>query len=318
LRLCRTFRIMEVIWKAKDFGRPFKNPVLTLGNFDGVHLGHQRIFQQVRRRVQEIGGEAVAYTFAPHPVQLLKPEKEPFLLLPIGERIRLIGEAGIDVTICASFTPEFASLTAEEFVRDILHRQIGVRQVYVGQNTSFGRGRTGSVSLLKEFGKRYGFAVDAVEAVEVKGTLVSSSRIRRLIRQGDIPGATELLGRPPLLVGEVIHGFGRGSKKLGFPTANLKVEEVLLPKPGIYAVWVLYEGQRFPGVANLGWNPTFQDHKFSIEVHILDFEKEIYGQKLRMEFVERQRDEITFRGPEDLTAQIKKDVEAARRILGVD
>ena len=318
MRLCRTFRIMEVIWKAKDFGRPFKNPVLTLGNFDGVHLGHQRIFQQVRRRVQEIGGEAVAYTFAPHPVQLLKPEKEPFLLLPIGERIRLIGEAGIDVTICASFTPEFASLTAEEFVRDILHRQIGVRQVYVGQNTSFGRGRTGSVSLLKEFGKRYGFAVDAVEAVEVKGTLVSSSRIRRLIRQGDIPGATELLGRPPLLVGEVIHGFGRGSKKLGFPTANLKVEEVLFPKSGIYAVWVLYEGQRFPGVANLGWNPTFQDHKFSIEVHILDFEKEIYGQKLRMEFVERQRDEITFRGPEDLTAQIKKDVEAARRILGVD
>jgi riboflavin kinase/FMN adenylyltransferase len=292
--------------------------VLTLGNFDGVHLGHQRIFQQVRRRVQEIGGEAVAYTFAPHPVQRLKPEKEPFLLLPIGERIRLIGEAGIDVTICASFTPEFASLTAEEFVRDILHRQIGVRQVYVGQNTSFGRGRTGSVSLLKEFGKRYGFAVDAVEAVEVKGTLVSSSRIRRLIRQGDIPGATELLGRPPLLVGEVIHGFGRGSKKLGFPTANLKVEEVLLPKPGIYAVWVLYEGRRFPGVANLGWNPTFQDHKFSIEVHILNFEKEIYGQKLRMEFVERQRDEITFRGPEDLTAQIKKDVEAARRILGVD
>ena len=318
MRLCRTFRIMEVIWKAKDFGRPFKNPVLTLGNFDGVHLGHQRIFQQVRRRVQEIGGEAVAYTFAPHPVQLLKPEKEPFLLLPIGERIRLIGEAGIDVTICAPFTPEFASLTAEEFVRDILHRQIGVRQVYVGQNTSFGRDRTGSVSLLKEFGKRYGFAVDAVEAVEVKGTLVSSSRIRRLIRQGDIPGATELLGRPPLLVGEVIHGFGRGSKKLGFPTANLKVEEVLFPKSGIYAVWVLYEGQRFPGVANLGWNPTFQDHKFSIEVHILDFEKEIYGQKLRMDFVERQRDEVTFRGPEDLAAQIKKDVEAARRILGGD
>jgi riboflavin kinase/FMN adenylyltransferase len=248
----------------------------------------------------------------------LKPGQEPFLLLSIAERIRLIGEAGMDVTICAPFTPEFASLTAEEFVRDILHGQIGVRQVYVGQNTSFGRGRTGSVPLLKEFGKRYGFAVEAVEAVEVKGILISSSRIRRLIRQGDIPGATEMLGRRPLLVGEVIHGFGRGSRKLGFPTANLKVEEVLVPRPGIYAVWTVYEGQRFPGVANLGWNPTFQDHKFSIEVHILNFDKEIYGQPLRVEFVERQRDEVTFRGPEELITQIKKDVEQAKKILGIE
>ncbi len=311
-------QIMEIIWKAKDFARPFRNPVLTLGNFDGVHLGHQRIFQQVCRKAKETGGEALAYTFAPHPVQLLKPGKEPFLLLPLAERIRLIGEAGVDVTICAPFTPEFASLTAEEFVRDILHRQIGVRQVYVGQNTSFGRGRTGSVSLLKEFGKRYGFAVEAMEAVEVKGILVSSSRIRRLIRQGDIPGATEMLGRPPLLVGEVIHGFGRGSRKLGFPTANLKVEEVLVPRPGIYAVWVVYGGQRFAGVSNLGWNPTFRDHRFSIEVHILNFDKEIYGERLRVEFVERQRDEVTFRGPEELIAQIKKDVEQAKRILGID
>jgi len=308
---------MEVIWKAKDFGRSFKNPVLTLGNFDGVHLGHQRIFDQVRRKAKEISGEAIAYTFAPHPVQLLKPGQEPFLLLPIAERIRLIEEAGIDVTICAPFTPEFASLTAEEFVRDILHRQIRVRQVYVGQNTSFGRGRTGSVSLLKEFGKRYGFVVEAMEAVEVKGTLISSSRIRRLIRQGDMPGATELLGRPPLLVGEVIHGYGRGSKKLGFPTANLKIDEVLVPRPGIYAVWVVYEGQKLPGVANLGWNPTFQDRKFSIEVYILNFDKDIYGQPLRVEFVERQRDEVTFRGPEELITQIKKDVEEAKKILGI-
>jgi riboflavin kinase/FMN adenylyltransferase len=157
-----------------------------------------------------------------------------------------------------------------------------------------------------------------MEAVEVKGTLISSSRIRRLIRQGDIPGAAELLGRPPLLIGEVIHGFGRGSKKLGFPTANLKIDEVLVPRPGIYAVWVVYEDRRFPGVANLGWNPTFQDHKFSIEVHILNFNKDIYGQTLRVEFMKRQRDEVTFNGPEELIAQIKKDIEAAKKILGID
>ncbi len=160
---------MEVIWKAKDFGRSFKNPVLTLGNFDGVHLGHQRIFRRVREKAKEIGGDSIAYTFDPHPVQILKPEREPFLLLPVAERLRLIGELGIDVAICAPFTREFANLTAEEFVRDILHNQIGVREVFVGQNTTFGRSREGSVPLLKEFGQRFGFAVEAVEAVEVGG-----------------------------------------------------------------------------------------------------------------------------------------------------
>jgi len=309
---------MEVIWKAKDFARTFRNPVLTLGNFDGVHLGHQRIFQRVREKAREIGGESIAYTFEPHPVQMLKPERAPFLLLPMDERLRLIGELGIDVVICAPFTPEFANQTAEEFVRDILHAQIGAREVFVGQNTTFGRGREGSVLLLKEMGKRFDFAVEGVEAVQVEGVIVSSSRIRRLIREGDMHGAAKLLGRHHLLVGQVIHGHGRGSKKLGFPTANLKTAEVLFPKPGIYAVWALYEGRRYLAVANLGWNPTFQDRKFSIEVHILDFQKDLYGQNLRVEFVERLRDEVTFHGPEELVVQIKKDVEQAKKVLRIN
>ncbi len=309
---------MEVIWKAKDFGRSFKNPVLTLGNFDGVHLGHQRIFRQVKEKAKEIGGESIVYTFAPHPVQILGPERKPFLLLPIAERLRLIGELGIDVAICAPFTREFANLTAEEFVRDILHNQIRVQEVFVGQNTTFGRNREGSVALLKEFGKRFGFAVEAVEEVEVRGAVVSSSRIRKLVGTGDMKGAAELLGRYPLLCGEVIHGHGRGSKKLGFPTANLKTPSVLYPKPGIYAVWAIHDGQRYPAVANLGWNPTFHDQQFSIEAHILNFDKDIYGQSLRVEFVERLRDEVTFRGPEELITQIKKDVAQAKKILKVD
>ena len=307
---------MEVIWKAKDFDRSFRNPVLTIGNFDGVHLGHQRIFRQVREKAKEIEGESIAYTFEPHPVQMLKPERGPFLLLPIDERLRLIGELGIDVAVCAPFTPEFSNQSAEEFVRDILHEQIHVREVYVGQNTTFGRGREGSVLTLKELGRRFGFAVGGVEAVQVGGALVSSSRVRRLIREGDMRGAAELLGRHHLLVGQVIHGHGRGSKKLGFPTANLKTADVLFPKPGIYAVWTVYEGSRYSAVANLGWNPTFQDRKFSIEIHILDFDKDIYGQTLRVEFVERLRDEVTFKGPEELIAQIKKDVAQAGKILG--
>lgn len=309
---------MEVIWRAKDFGRSFRNPVLTLGNFDGVHLGHQRIFRRVSEKAKEIGGDSIAYTFEPHPVQILKPERDPFLLLPVAERLRLIGELGIDVAICAPFTREFANLTAEEFVRDILHKQIGVRQVFVGQDTTFGRNREGSVPLLKEFGKRFGFAVEAVGSVEVAGSAISSSRIRRLIRQGDVRRAAELLGRYPLVVGEVIHGRGRGSNKLGFPTANLNTSPVLIPKPGIYAVWAIYEGQKYPAVANLGWNPTFHDREFSVEVHILHFDQDIYGHPLRVEFVERLRDEVAFRGPEELIAQIKKDVEQAKKILGVD
>ena len=306
---------MEIIWKAKNFNRPFKNPVLALGNFDGVHVGHQRIFQRVREKAKEVSGDSIAYTFDPHPVQMLKPQREPFLLLPVTERLRLIGELGIDVAICAPFTREFANLTAEEFVRDILHNQIGVREVFVGQNTTFGRNREGSVLLLKEFGHRFGFIVEAVEAVEVGGALVSSSRIRKLIRQGDVKGATELLGRYPLLFGEVIRGHGRGSKKLGFPTANLETSPLLFPKPGIYAVWATHGGQRYQAVANLGWNPTFHDQQFSIEVHILHFDKDIYGHPLRVEFVERLRDEVTFRGPEELITQIKKDVERTKKIL---
>jgi riboflavin kinase/FMN adenylyltransferase len=310
---------MEIIRKARDFDRSFKNPVLTLGNFDGVHLGHQRIFQRVREKTRETGGESIAYTFEPHPLQLLKPEREPFLLLPMTERLRLIEEMGIDVVICARFTREFANLSAEEFVRNILHEQIRVRQVFVGQNTTFGRDREGSVSLLKEFGRRFGFAVEAVEAVEVGGVVVSSSRIRRLVRQGDVGEAAEMLGRYPLILGEVIHGHGRGAGKLGFPTANLNPPAaILFPKPGIYAVWAVYEGQRFPAVANLGWNPTFHDQKFSVEVHILNFDEDIYGQPLRVEFVERLRDEITFQGPGELIVQIKKDVERAKKILGTD
>ena len=289
---------MEVIRKAKDFDRSFKNPVLTIGNFDGVHLGHQRIFQRVREHAQKIGGESIAYTFDPHPVELFNSDSDPFLLLPVEERLRLIGDLGIQVIICAPFTREFANLTAEEFVRDILFRQIGVRKVFVGQNTSFGRGREGSSGLLKEFGQRMGFKVEIVEALEMGG-------------------AAELLGRYPFMIGEVVHGHGRGATKLGFPTANLKVGRVLVPSPGIYAGWVFIEGRRYPAVANLGWNPTFQDQKFSIEVHILDLQRDLYGRKLKVEFIKRLRDEVTFRGPEELTVQIKKDILLAKEVLQV-
>jgi len=308
---------MEVIHKEKDFKGAFKNPVLTIGNFDGVHLGHQRIFRQVKEKAGEIGGESIVYTFEPHPVEVLAPQHKPPLITPLEEKLRLIEEQGIDVAICANFSRMFASQTPEDFVKNILYDQIKIRQLFVGHDYTFGKDRRGNIALLKEFGRKLGFNVEVVEAVRVGGTVVSSTRIRELIQRGELREAGRMLGRNYLLISKVIHGHGRGSRKLGFPTANLKPAGVLFPRPGIYAVWAIHEGKRYPGVANLGWNPTFHDQKFSIEVHLLDFDQDIYGQTLRVEFVERLRDEVTFRGPEELVTQIKKDVEQAQKILQV-
>jgi riboflavin kinase/FMN adenylyltransferase len=306
---------MEVIRKEKDFKRTFKNPVLTIGNFDGVHLGHQRIFQLVKEKAQEIGGESVVYTFEPHPVEVLAPQHKPLLITPLEEKLQLIKDQGIDATILANFSDKFASQTPEEFVKNILYDQIKIRQVFVGHDYTFGKDRRGNIALLKELGRRLGFNVEVVEAVRVGGLVVSSTLIRELIQKGEMRKAAKLLGRNYPFTGQVIHGHGRGSRKLGFPTANLRLAGALFPKPGIYAVWALYEGKRYAAVANLGWNPTFHDQKFSIEVHILNFDRDIYGDPLRIEFVERLRDEVTFRGPEELIAQIKKDVSQARKIL---
>jgi len=207
---------MEIIRRSSHFNRTFRNPVMTLGNFDGVHLGHQRIFQQVRQKAREIGGSRSPIPSTPSGADA-EAGAPPFLLLPIEERLRLIGEMGMDVVICAPFTPEFASQSAEEFIRDVLYAQIHVREVYVGHNTSFGRGREGSVAMLKDLGQRFGFVVEAVEAVQVGEESISSSRIRRLIRDGNMPGAAAMLGRYHLLLGQVIHGHGRGVRSWGSP-----------------------------------------------------------------------------------------------------
>ncbi len=306
---------MEIIRKEKDFRREFKNPVLTIGNFDGVHLGHQRIFRQVAEKAGEINGESMVYTFEPHPVELLAPQQKPLLITSPQEKLRLIEEQGIDVVICAPFSRDFARQTPEDFVKRILYDQIKIRQLFVGHDYTFGKDRRGNIAMLMDLGKKLGFNVEVVEAFRVGGAVVSSTRIRELIQKGAMQEAAKMLGRSYLLSGRVIHGHGRGSRKLGFPTANLKPEGALFPKPGIYATWAYHEGKKYAGVANLGWNPTFHDQKFSIEIHLLNFNRDIYGEPLRVEFVERLRDEITFQGPEELIAQIKKDISRAKMIL---
>ncbi len=306
---------MEIIFKEKEFNRSFKNPVLTIGNFDGVHLGHQLIFRRLREKAAEIGGESIVFTFDPHPVEVLAPDRKVLLLTPLQEKLRLIGEQGIDITICAPFSEEFSGQAPEDFIKNVLYDQVKIRHLFVGHDFTFGKNRRGNIALLHGMGRRLGFNVEVIEALRVRGKVVSSTLIRELVKEGNLREAADLLGRNFSLTCTVIHGKGRGSKKLGFPTANLQYEGSLFPPPGIYAVWAFHDGQRYRAVANLGWNPTFQDQKFSIEIHILDFKQDIYGQVLRVEFVQRLRNEITFRGPEELTAQIKKDIEQAKNIL---
>jgi riboflavin kinase/FMN adenylyltransferase len=257
------------------------------------------------RDIFELGKEEAIY----------EQERKPLLITPLEEKLRLIEDQGMDITICANFSGDFADQTPEDFVKKILYDQIKIRQLFVGHDYTFGKDRQGNIALLKEFGRKLGFNVEVVEAVRVGGMVVSSTLVRELIQKGELREAAKLLGRNYLLIGQVIHGHGRGSKNLGFPTANLKPAGALFPKPGIYAVFAIYEGKRYEGVANLGWNPTFHDQKFSIEVHILNFHQDIHGHRLQVEFVERLRDEVAFCGPEELIAQIKKDIAQAKKLL---
>jgi riboflavin kinase/FMN adenylyltransferase len=306
---------MEIFRRENDWKRSFRNPVLTIGNFDGVHLGHQFIFQRVLEKAREIDGESIVYTFDPHPAEILAPERKPLLITPLEEKLRLIEEQGIDVTICAPFTEKFASQAPEDFVKKILYDQIKIRHIFVGHDFTFGKNRRGNIALLKEMGRKWGFHAEMVEAVRLEGTVISSTRIREFVARGEMREAAKLLGQPYALSGKVIQGHNRGSRKLGFPTANLKPSGLLFPKSGIYAVRAIHEGRSYEGVANLGWNPTFQDQKFSIEIHILNFNRDIYGENLRVEFIQRLRDEVTFRGAEELIDQIKRDIAQAEKIL---
>ena len=287
---------------------------MTIGNFDGIHLGHQKIFKEVKERSSELKGDSIVYTFEPHPLNILSPHKKISLITSFSEKIRLIEKSGIDILICEDFTHEYANLSPIEFVKNILVDKIGVKAVFVGHDYAFGKGRKGNIALLGQLGEEFGFEVHVVDAVKVNDVLVSSTKIRDTIQKGDVKKVAGFLGRNYSISGKVGRGKDRG-KGLGFPTANLKSIEEINPKPGIYVVHVFYRDHPYQGVVNIGFNPTFADCALSIEVHILDFNKEIYDEDIKISFVERLRDEKTFDSPEALVEQIKKDVEIAREMF---
>ncbi len=305
---------MRIVRGIKNFNERLPNPVLTLGNFDGVHLGHQAIFKKVVERAREIGGTSVAFTFEPHPLKVLAPERSPQLLNTFHGKMRLLEAAGIELVICANFTRVFADQHPEDFARDVLHKQIGVKEVYVGYDYAFGKGREGSIDSLRQMGQRYGFKVGIIEPVQVGRVVVSSSAIRDLISNGRVEEAARLLGRNYAIEGEVVHGSHRGHT-LGFPTANLKTANELIPAFGVYAVLAQVAGRTLKGVASIGIRPTFDNGPVSVEVFLFEFDEDLYGREMEVVFVKRLRGEKKFSNAEALVRQIRTDVQLAQEAL---
>ncbi len=311
---------MQLIENLDQIKTPFKNAVLTIGNFDGVHKGHQSLFQQVINKAKQINGTSVTITFDPHPLQALGISGPP-LITRRDQKLELIEKCGIDVLLCIRFNMEFASITAHDFIEDILVNKIGMKAIIIGGDYSFGKDRLGNTELLKKEGNRLGFETVISAWKHVTGSnheRISSTRIREIIMEGKVNQAYKYIGRHYQIRGKVIKGRQRGGSQLGFPTVNIKLHDELCPKLGVYAVAVETVKGDFKGVANIGFSPTFGDHQFTIEVHILDFNHDIYDTRIRVNMIKRLRDEKKFAGIRELSDQIKKDIQKAKEIFEKD
>jgi len=306
---------MELISADQDLTGLFSRPVMTLGNFDGVHCGHQKLIHKVCEDARSMGVSSVVYTFNPHPLCVLNPRGCPPMITSHRQKIDLISALGVQVILVASFTLPYAAQSAWEFVENIIHRQIGPQKIVIGENFSFGRNREGNPRMLAEFSKTMGFHVEAVPPVAGEETVVSSTVIRSALLRGDVRAASRFLGRRHAIQGLVISGRNRG-RVLGYPTANIELTDGLCPAEGVYAVRVVADKELRSGVLSIGRNPTFGEEPLSIEVHILDFEKDIYGKEIKVLFAELLRGQIRFGSQEQLKAQIAQDIERAREIMG--
>jgi riboflavin kinase/FMN adenylyltransferase len=306
---------MDIIRGSENIPAGLRGAIVTIGNFDGVHLGHQYIFRKLVDEARREGCPAVVISFDPHPKMVLHPERRPFYLITsLEEKIRLIGNLGIDTLILIPFSLDYARTTAEEFIRGVLWERLRIRKILIGHDYTFGRGKEGNETFLTAFGKCLGFEVEVMNAFQAGNITISSTQIRNALLSGEVRFAASLLGRPYNLTGKVISGKRRGAR-LGFPTANIQPDKEPIPPRGVYAVHVLLDGNRLGGVLSIGFNPTFADQQLSIEVHLFDFDEAIYGKTLDIHFIERLRDEIRFSSPERLIAQIEQDIAGAREIL---
>lgn len=290
--------------------------VVTVGSFDGVHRGHAAVLREIAERARSAQRHSVLVTFDPHPLAVVNPAAAPPLLTTGPERREILAQTGLDYAVLLRFDHRLAELAAEDFVREILLRRCGMRELVIGYDHGFGRGRQGDVAMLRRLGASDGFSVDVVPEVQVDGHPVSSTMVRRAVAGGDLDRAARLLGRPYYLTAEVVPGDGRG-RTIGFPTANLGrvPSRKLLPPDGVYAVRVEWRGGRADGMMNQGGRPTFQQGDRSLEVHLLDWEGPLYGEWLKVEWVARLRDVRRFASADALRAQLERDRQAARAAL---
>jgi riboflavin kinase/FMN adenylyltransferase len=304
-----------IIFKSiSEITEKLRHPAVTIGNFDGVHLGHREIFRRVRELARAAGGVSVVVTFVPHPLKVVSPGTVVKLITTPMEKESLIEASGIDYLLEIHFDQAFASITAREFVQRVLVETLGMEQLVVGYDYAFGRGREGDLTLLRELGERFGYQVELLQPISCGSTVYSSTAVRNLVSEGDVKGVVSILGRHYSLTGTVVHGQHRG-RALGFPTANLETDKDLLPAAGVYAVKARVGTELYDGACNIGTNPTFQNERLSLEVFLFDFEGDLYGREVSLFFLERLRGERRFPGPEALKAAIAADVARCRSIL---
>lgn len=306
---------MELIRYIHNLKPHHQGCVVTIGNFDGVHLGHQAVIQQLKDYAKDMGLPAVVVTFEPQPLEYFSAETAPARLTSFREKIEWLNQHGIERVVCLRFQASLAALSAEQFVEKLLVKGLAVKRIVVGDDFRFGKGRKGTYQSLQSFGVRYGFDVVSTETLIMQGDRVSSSRIRDALKEGSLQEARALLGRPYCMSGRVVHGDKRG-RELGFPTANISLNRRMSPLLGIYAVRV--EGlaeESLDGVAYIGTRPVFDGKRLLLEVHLLDYSEEIYGQHLQVKFYKRLRSEMKFDSVDQLRTQIDRDIEHARDYL---
>jgi riboflavin kinase/FMN adenylyltransferase len=307
---------MDVIHFPDD-PRParWSRPVLALGNFDGVHRGHRKILDRVRRVASERSATPIVMMFDPHPPRVVRPDKAPPLLMTTAQRLEAIAEAGMQGAAIVRFTHELSKWDPETFVRTVLVEWLHVSEVWVGANFLFGRDRAGTFTLLRALGARYGFNAEKIDPVRYKDFVVSSTRIRRLISEARVDEAGALLGRQYFIDGTVVRGAERG-RTIGFPTANISSGNELLPPHGVYATTASIDGVAYPSVTNIGVRPTVESSgRVSVETHIFDLHRDLYGMTVRVGFVQRMRDERKFESLDALRAQITDDCARARMLF---
>ncbi|MBI3544499.1 MAG: bifunctional riboflavin kinase/FAD synthetase [Deltaproteobacteria bacterium] len=307
----RVFRGYEEIKEA------FPRPIVTIGNYDGLHLGHRQIIESVIERARKVKGTSVVYTFRPHPHLALTPDEELQLINTYDEKLALLEGIGVDVVIEQPFSREFSTISPEKFFSDVLVKRLSPQAVFVGYDFGFGRDRSGTLEMLKGYCEKEGVELHVAKPLKTAGETCSSSRVREYIKAGEVGKANRLLGREFFYRGLVVRGNGRGHK-IGFATANVKTESKLRVKEGVYATYAVYQGKVYESVTNVGRQPTFNrdgDAPVAVETHLLDFERDIYGEVLEVRMVERLRAEIRFDGVDSLVKQIHADVAKARELL---